>query len=120
MKKVLWLLVLATIVSCRGPKGETGPQGLTGLPGPSGAPETGVITTYNGAVTSDNQSIATPAYAPTSVVVVYVTLSGKTVQLPIYNITKSLNVLYTTDTGIITLFNAQTGGADTYKIMVIN
>ena len=122
MKYALSLILLATMIGCKGPagsKGDTGAQGLTGLPGPSGN-TTNQITTYTGDVTSNTQVIAIPAYTTSSIVIVYGFISPSYIQLPVYNITHSVNVMYAASTGLLTLYNAQVGGMTTYKIMVVN
>jgi len=117
MKKLILLLVLGLVATgCK--KGEKGDQGDTGIQGLRGP---GSIEILTGNVTSDGFFVTDSRISNASQVSVYISVSSEYIQLPIYNIGGSFNVLYTVNPtlGRVSIFNALSGSGATYVIVLI-
>lgn len=113
MRKItLFLAVLGafSLVGCE-KKGDKGDQGD---PGP------GQITVYNGSITSNTQIISVAALTSNSLVSVYVGAGGEWSELPYFMPGAGINTYYISENYVVTIYNAQTAAATSYKIVVIN
>lgn len=91
-----------------------GDKGDKGDPGP------GQIFKYTGLITSDAQVISIPRYLEGYGISVLVTDPSGTVELPFFSPPLGVNVFYMATNYVVTIYNAQSVGASSYKIYVFS
>lgn len=111
MKRIMLLVGLLTMVSCKGPKGDSGPQGA---PGP------GVIHLLSGSITSDTQTISDSRLNVNNSVTVYTGLGNVYHPIPIYAPGSGVNVFYLMNTGSVVIYNALSVGETVYQIVIVS
>ena len=116
MKKLMIIISLFMLASCKGPmgkQGERGDNGNTGLPGP------GAFVFLNGNVISDDFVITDSRINQADQISVYLGDGTNAAQLPYYLPAKGINTFYVFRRSQVEIVNAQTAGATKYTVEII-
>ena len=118
LRILLIIISMFSLNSCKGDKGDAGPAGATGPAGPLPDPSAEILT-LEGAVTSNDFTVAAPLDSSSIAISVYVGDATDVAELPYWLPGSGVNTFFLARLGEVQIFNAVLAGAISYRIVIV-